>query len=85
MRADSIPSADERASYAKSEEAKWYDWVKNDPTNDRLILALNFASILISLCWNLDWRHYMRYWIWSGPPYKPIWEVMFRIFFWPAF
>lgn len=79
--ADSLPSADERASYAKTQQAKWLDWAKNDPTNDRLRLALYYVCILISLCWNLDWRHYMRYWIRSGPPYKPIWRIIFRVFF----
>jgi hypothetical protein len=81
IRADSLLSADERASYAKTQEARWYDWIKNDPTNDRLGLAFNFACVLISLCWNLDWRHYMRYWFRSRPPYKPIWETMFRVSF----
>jgi len=81
IRADSLPSADERAAYAKTQEAKWYDWMRNDPTNDRFGLAFNFACVLISLCWNLDWRHYMRYWFRSGPPYKPIWETIFRVFF----
>ena len=81
IRADSLPSTDERPSYAKTEEAKWYDWARNNPTNDRLRLAFSFACMLISLCWNLDWRHYMGYWIKSGPPYKRIWETVFRVFF----
>jgi hypothetical protein len=81
VRADSLPSRVERASYAKTEEAKWNNWVRNDPTNDRLGLALNFAFILISLCWNFDWRHYMRYWFRRGPPYSRFWELVFRAFF----
>lgn len=81
IRADMLPSKVARASYAKAEEAKWYDWVRNDPTNDRIGLALNFAFVLISLCWNLNWRHYMRYWIWKGTPYSALWELVFRAFF----
>jgi len=81
IRADMLPSEVARASYAKAEEAKWYDWVRNDPTNDRMGLALAFAFVLISLCWNLDWRHYMRYWIRKGPPYSALWELVFRASF----
>lgn len=81
IRADSLPSSTERASYAKTAENKWYNWVKNDPTNDRLALAFSFACVLISLCWNIDWRHYMRYWLTKGPPYSTFWTYAFRVFF----
>lgn len=43
--ADSFPSADERASYAKTQQAKWLDWAKNDPTND---LATRRAAVALS-------------------------------------
>jgi len=81
IRADSLPSEAERAAYAKTEEAKWDRWVKENPTQDRLSLGFSFAALLISLCWNLDWRHYIRYWIRRGPPYPRLVSIGFRLFF----
>lgn len=81
VRADSLRTEVERAAYSKAQEAKWHDWLKNDPTADRVGLGFSFAALLISLCWNLDWRHYMRFWIRSGPPYSPVWVLVFRAFF----
>lgn len=81
IRVDSLPSGAERAAYTKTEEAKWNRWGKEDPTLDRFNLGFSFAALLISLCWNLDWKHYIRYWIRRGPPYTRLVSVGFRAFF----
>ena len=44
-------------------------------------LGFAFAAVFITLCWNLDWQHYMRYWIRRGPPYGRYWQWGFRAFF----
>jgi len=81
VRADSLTPETVRAAQAKAEEQKMHQRFEEDPFADRLKLGFSFAMVLISLCWNLDWRHYMRYWIKSGPPYSPFWERAFRAFF----
>jgi len=81
VRADSLTPGAVRAAQAKAEEQKMHQRFEEDPFADRLGLGFSFAAVLISLCWNLDWRHYMRYWIKSGPPYSPFWERAFRAFF----
>jgi hypothetical protein len=80
IRADSLLSGAERAAYAKTEEAKWNRWVKEDPAQDRVGLGFSFAALLISLCWNLNWKHYIRYWIRRDPPYTRLVSVGFRVF-----
>jgi hypothetical protein len=39
------------------------------------------AVLLIVALLNINWRHYIRYWLRSGPPYRRSWEVAFRLFF----
>ncbi len=31
----------------------------------------------IVLCWNLDWRHYIRYWLRRPLPHMCYWEIGF--------
>lgn len=81
VRADSLPSSAERSAYAKREEAKWNQWVKTDPALDHMNLGISFAVLLIALCWNLDWRHYIRYWLRRDPPYARYLKTAFRAFF----
>lgn len=81
IRADSLPPEAERAAYSKAEEEKWHLLANNNPVLDRFQLAFSFAAILISLCWNLDWNHYIQYWIRRGPPYTRLAELGFRAFF----
>jgi len=81
IRADSLPPQAERTAYAKDAEQKWQRWVKEDPTNDRFQLGFSLAALLISLCWTLDWKHFIRYWVPSGPPYSRLVTVVFRGFF----
>ena len=81
IRADSLPSGTERVAYSKNEEEKWHLWANSNPLLDRFQLGFSFAAVLISLCWNLDWKHYVRYWIWRGPPYTRLAELGFRAFF----
>lgn len=79
--ADSLPSGAERAAYAKTAEQKWQEWVKNDPTQDQLNLGFLLAALVVSLCWTIDWKHYLRYWIWSDPPHSRLVTIGFRGFF----
>jgi hypothetical protein len=81
MRADSVPSMTERLAYAKDEENKWRERDRTDPEIDRMTLGFAFAGLVISLCWTLDWRHYIRYWIRRGPPFNRYLELGFRAFF----
>jgi len=79
--ADRLTSTAERSEYAKAQEAKSNQRLRNDPLIDRMSLGLSFATVLITLCWNLDWRHFIRYWVWREPPYTRNWELTFRAFF----
>jgi hypothetical protein len=81
VQANSLPTTAERETYSKAEEAKMYNWIANDSTIDQMRLGFSLAALIITLCWNLDWRHYMRYWIKKGPPYSRTWELAFRTFF----
>jgi hypothetical protein len=44
-------------------------------------LAVTLVGLIMSLCWNLDWRHYIRYWLGGGPQYPHFWIFGFRVFF----
>jgi hypothetical protein len=81
VRADSLSSERERAAYARMEEQRWKQQYKDNPIADRFRLGFSFAVILISLCWNVDWQHYVRYYIKRDPPYSQLLEWAFRGFF----
>ncbi len=81
IRADSLPSSGERSAYADKAQAAWIQREKSDPNLDRIGLGFLFAAFLMTLCWNLDWRHYIRYWLRREPPYARYWEIGFRLFF----
>jgi hypothetical protein len=81
IRADSLPSGIERAAYAKGEEEKWLRWAKSDPTQYRLTLGFSFVALLISVWWTVDWKHCIRFWIRSDPPYSKLLTLGFRGFF----
>jgi hypothetical protein len=81
IRADSVPSTAERSEYAKSEEAKRKQFLRTDTGVYRMNLAVTFVALIMSFCWNLDWRHYIRYWLRREPPYSRFWKVGFRMFF----
>lgn len=85
VRADSVPSASERSIYARAEHEKMAEREQNDPALARGSLGFAFAAVFITLCWNLDWQHYMRYWIRRGPPYGRYWQWGFRAFFLASF
>jgi hypothetical protein len=57
----------------------------NDPKVDHMLMGFSLASVVISLFWNLDWRHYVRYWVRRDPPYSAILEFVFRAFFLVSF
>ena len=44
-------------------------------------LSVTLVALVISLCLNLDWRHYIRYWLRREPPYTHPRELGFRVFF----
>jgi hypothetical protein len=46
-----------------------------------VVLGLYIALVVISIAWNIDWRHYMLYWIRSAPPHDRRWAVGIRILF----
>jgi hypothetical protein len=50
-----------------------------------MLLGFSFAAVVISFLWNLDWRHYVRYWIKRDPPYSALLELGFRTFFLVSF
>ena len=81
VRGDSLPTSSERSTYASNSEAKWNQWMRTDRGVDHMSLGFSFAGFLIVLCWNLDWRHYIRYWLRRPPPYARYWEIGFRSFF----
>jgi hypothetical protein len=79
--ADSLPSPRERSAYASKAEARWNQSTSADPSLDHMELGFSFAAFLIVLCWNLDWRHYIRYWLRRQMPHMRYWEIGFRTFF----
>jgi hypothetical protein len=78
VRADSLPSLSERSAYSTTEQNKWAQREQKDPVLDHMNLGFALAVVFITLCWNLDWQHYMRYWIRRGPPYGRYWQWGFR-------
>lgn len=81
VRADSLPSPLERSAYANAEKGRMTEREQKDPVLNHMNLGFAFAAVFITLCWNLDWQHYMRYWIRRGPPYGRYWQWGFRAFF----
>jgi hypothetical protein len=81
VRADSVLSPEERSAYASKAEADSERWKKMDLRMDHMQLGFSFAAFLIVLCWNLDWRHYIRYWLQREPPNMRYWGIGFRVFF----
>jgi hypothetical protein len=50
-----------------------------------MLLGFSFAAAVISFLWNLDWRHYVWYWIKRDPPYSALLELGFRTSFLVSF
>ena len=48
-------------------------------------IGFYLAAVVISLIWIYDWRHYIRYWIRSRPPYSRRIIIIIRGFFWACF
>ena len=85
IRTESVPSAAERSEYAKTEAAERKRFLETDARVFRGNLAVTFFALIVSLCWNLDWRHYIRYWVKREPPYSRTLTVGFRCFFFVTF
>lgn len=81
VRADSLPSPSDRAAYSTTEQTKMAEREQKDPILNHMNLGFAFAAVFITMCWNLDWQHYARYLIRSGPPYGRYWQWGFRTFF----
>lgn len=81
IRADSLPSGAERASYAKIEEQKWQRTVRDDPRNDAMVIGFLIAGFAWTLWWNIDWQRYIKFYGVSGPPYRRWITIAFRGFF----
>jgi uncharacterized membrane protein len=81
VRADSLTPEAARAANAKAEQAKWQERAMSEPNVDRMLLGFSLFAVVISFLWNLDWRHYVRYWIRRDPPYSALLELAFRAFF----
>ena len=39
------------------------------------------AGYLFVLWWNIEWKRIIKFWMWSGPPYRRSVEILFRTFF----
>lgn len=52
---------------------------------DQMPLGVTVAGIILGIVWYFGWRHYIRYWVRSAPPYRRSVEVGFRIFFFACF
>jgi hypothetical protein len=85
VRADSLTPETVRTANSKAEQARWQERAMSDPNVDRMLLGSTLAAVLISLLWNLDWRHYVRYWIRRDPPYSALLELVFRALFLVSF
>jgi hypothetical protein len=81
IRSDRIPSPTERSEYAGVKKSEWGHSQEANPVTNRMMLGFKLAVVFITVLWNIDWRHYMRYWKRSGPPYGRKRELGFRIFF----
>lgn len=81
IRADQVPEAASVLAHKQAEEAKWNEQLKTDPVLTRLFLGFAIAMVVVTLWWNLDWKHFMRYWLLRAPPYSKPWEIGFRTFF----
>jgi hypothetical protein len=82
IRTDNVPSIADRSEVGKAEDAKRKHFLGTDARVFRMNLAVTFVALIMSLCWNLDWRHYIRYWLRREPsPYSRFWNVGFRVFF----
>jgi hypothetical protein len=84
IRADGIPTTAERSEYAKAQKADLNLFLKTDSRVYRMNLAASFVALIMSLCCNLDWRHYVRYWVRHDRPYSRNWELSIRSIFFLA-
>jgi hypothetical protein len=74
---DALPAQAERQQAVKREA------VQRKRSMEQTAPTLGFlcAALIITLMWNLDWQHFMRYGAPAGPPYSPTRVRIFRAFF----
>ena len=85
IRADAVPTEAERSAYAKARDADLSLLLKTDSRVYRMHLASSFVALIIFLCCNLDWRHYVRYWVGRDSPYSRVWQLSIRSIFFLVF
>jgi len=78
IRADNMPTPSERSERARLEQEQFRQRQHQSPFHTRVALAVMFAVAIVSGCWNLDWKHYLRYWLKVPPPYSRYTEFGFR-------
>jgi hypothetical protein len=78
IRADKVPAPSERSERAKLEQEQFRQQQHQSPFHTRAALAVMFAVAIVSCCWNVDWKHYLRYWLKVPPPYSRYTELGFR-------
>lgn len=81
VRSDQVPTSAETAEYTEKEKSSWEHTQATNPLTNHIRLGFILAVLLIAALWNINWQHYIRYWLHSGPPYQRSWEVAFRLFF----
>lgn len=79
VKADALPSAEQRAAVAESAKAEWQQRTGHDPNLDRMTLGFAIAALFMTAWWNVQPRRFMRFWL--KPPYKSLTVTAFRLFF----
>lgn len=72
---DQVPTRAQSAAVTAEGERQWQQRTKNDPLEQKM----NTAFLFTAMCWNLQWKRVMRFWL--KLPYRPRVEVLFRVFF----
>lgn len=70
--------AQRQISSAKARE-DWEERQRRDPVLDKMTLGFSIALLFMTAWCNVSWRRFMKFWL--KPPYRPITEVGFRLFF----
>jgi hypothetical protein len=79
VRADALPSAQQRAAVTEDAKTDWQHRTQDDPQLDRMTLGFGIAAFFMTAWWNLQPKRFMKFWI--KPPYKPFTVVLFKLFF----
>jgi len=72
---DQAPTPAQSAATTAEGERHWQQETANDPFEQQM----DTAALFTAMCWNLQWKLVMRFWL--KPPYRSWVESAFRIFF----